>query len=60
MEPKFPGNPRLDQGLLFSAVGLEPGAHTISLTVRQPPVVSDPGSVTFKEAVVSAGTGLTG
>ncbi|KAG8720647.1 hypothetical protein FRC09_009215 [Ceratobasidium sp. 395] len=56
----FPGNPKPELQLLYSAVGLAPGKHTISLTVRQPALSSNPGSVTFKEAVVTAGTGLTG
>ncbi|KAG9091734.1 hypothetical protein FS749_016319 [Ceratobasidium sp. UAMH 11750] len=56
----FPGNPKPDVQLLYSAVGLKPGAHSITLTVRQPASSSDPGSVTFKQAVVSAGTGLAG
>ncbi|KAG9124770.1 hypothetical protein FRC07_010293 [Ceratobasidium sp. 392] len=56
----FPGNPKPESQILYSAAGLTPGAHTILLTVRQPASSSTPGSVTFKEAVVTAGTGLTG
>ncbi|KAG8742721.1 hypothetical protein FRC10_000995 [Ceratobasidium sp. 414] len=56
----FPGNPKPDVQLLYSAVGLTPGAHSITLAVRQPASSSSPGSVTFKQAVVSAGTGLAG
>lgn len=57
---QFPGDPRPDLGLLYSAVGLEPGLHSVALTVRQPVSGSDPGYVTFREAVVSVGTGFTG
>lgn len=56
----FPGNPRPDEGLLYSAIGLEPGQHSILVTVRQPASIASPGSVTFREAVVSAGTGRSG
>jgi hypothetical protein len=56
----FPGNPRPDLGLLYAAVGLEPGPHSIMLTVRRPASSDNPGCVSFKEAVVSAGTGYTG
>lgn len=56
----FPGNPRPDAGLLYSAIGLEPGQHSILVTVRQPASIASPGSVTFREAIVSAGTGRSG
>jgi hypothetical protein len=56
----FPGNPKPDIQLLYSAVGLEPGQHSISLTVKQPASTENPGSVTFQEAVVNVGTGLAG
>lgn len=56
----FPGNPRPDAGLLYSAIGLEPGQHSILVTVRQPANAANPGSVTFREAIVSAGTGRSG
>ncbi|KAF8608510.1 hypothetical protein BDV93DRAFT_518609 [Ceratobasidium sp. AG-I] len=56
----FPGNPRPDAGLLYSAIGLTPGQHSILVTVRQPANAANPGSVTFREAIVSAGTGRSG
>ncbi|QRW08000.1 hypothetical protein RhiLY_06999 [Ceratobasidium sp. AG-Ba] len=57
---KFPGNPKPDSQLLYSATELVPGAHSIMLTVRQPSPNAGPGTVTFKQAVVVAGTGLAG
>ncbi|KDN44402.1 hypothetical protein RSAG8_05449, partial [Rhizoctonia solani AG-8 WAC10335] len=56
----FPGNFRSNIQSLFSSVDLEPGLHTISLTVRQPVSLDSPGSITLKEVVVNAGTGRSG
>ncbi|CAE6480240.1 unnamed protein product [Rhizoctonia solani] len=56
----FPGNFRSNTQSLFSSFNLEPGIHTISLTVRQPVLLDNPGSVTLKEIVVNAGTGRSG
>ncbi|CAE6357377.1 unnamed protein product [Rhizoctonia solani] len=56
----FPGNFRSNAQSLFSSVDLQPGLHTISLTVRQPVSPDNPGSVTLKEVVVNAGTGRSG
>ncbi|CAE6449708.1 unnamed protein product [Rhizoctonia solani] len=56
----FPGNFRSNMQSLFSSVDLEPGLHTISLTVRQPVSLDSPGSITLKEVVVNAGTGRSG
>ncbi|KAB5588459.1 hypothetical protein CTheo_8100 [Ceratobasidium theobromae] len=55
-----PGNPNPDLGLLYSVKGLKQGAHAVAITVQQPASSGSPGSVTFKQAVVSAGTGYTG
>ncbi|CAE6445786.1 unnamed protein product [Rhizoctonia solani] len=56
----FPGNFRSNAQSLYSSVGLKPGQHTVSLTVRQPVSANNPGSVTLKEVVVNAGTGRSG
>ncbi|KAJ1304316.1 hypothetical protein OPQ81_005476 [Rhizoctonia solani] len=56
----FPGHFRSDIQSLFSSFHLKPGPHTISLTVRRPVLADNPGSVTLKEVVISAGTGRSG
>ncbi|CCO29780.1 hypothetical protein BN14_03800 [Rhizoctonia solani AG-1 IB] len=56
----FPGNFRSNAQSLYSSVGLKPGQHTVSLTVRQPVSANNPGSVALKEVVVNSGTGRSG
>ncbi|KAB5588460.1 Adenovirus e3 region domain containing protein [Ceratobasidium theobromae] len=46
--------------LLHSSVGLGPGPHSITLFVQKPLSISNPGSVTFREAVVTSRTGYSG